>query len=130
MHSIASFIVVLITAVSHCQSALHFLDWKAENCPQHLLSTEESVFELLSTLDITKSTGCDGISPKILKHTASSVALLQSKLINMSISTGKFPKEWKLARVISIPKGTNVSSPAGYKPIIIYINIACGDQNY
>ena len=68
------------------------------------------MLDLLTTLDMTKSTGCDGISPKMLKCTASSVALLLSKLINLSISTGKFPKEWKLAQVVPIPKGTNRSS--------------------
>ena len=33
---------------------------------------------LLATLDATKSTGCDGISPKMLKSTASSIAFLLS----------------------------------------------------
>jgi retron-type reverse transcriptase len=55
----------------------------------------------------------------MLKFTASSVALLLSKLINPSISTGKFPKEWKLSRVVPIPKGTNGSSLGGYRPISI-----------
>jgi hypothetical protein len=96
------------------------LEVEAKCCPEHLLSTEESVFDLLATLDTTKSTVCDGISPKMLKFTASSVALLLSKLINLSISTGKFPKKWKLARVVPIPKGTNRSS---------HIYIACDDQD-
>ena len=99
--------------------SLPAFELETDNCPSFLLSTEESVLGLLHTLDTTKSTGCDGISPKMLKHTASSVAPLLSKLINLSISTGKFPKEWKLARVVPIPKGTNRNLPAGYRPISI-----------
>ena len=85
----------------------------------------KSVLDLLTTLNITilcRSTGCDGISPKMLNiATASSVALLLSKLINLtvSITTGKFPKEWKLARVVQVPKGSNRNSLAVYRPISI-----------
>ena len=102
--------------LSECSSVFEL---EAEYCPKYLLSTEESVFDLLANLDVTKSTGCDGISPKMLKSTASSIALLLSKLINLSISTGKFPKEWKLARVVPIPKGKSKSSLGGYRPISI-----------
>ena len=66
-------------------------------CPKQLLSTEESVYDLLITLDTCKSTGCDGVSASMLKQTACSIALPLSKLINLSLSTGQVPYEWKLA---------------------------------
>ena len=91
-----------------------------EHCPEQLLSTEASVFDLLAQLDTTKSTGCDGISARMLKQTADSTAPILSKLINMSISKGKFPREWKTARVVPIPKpGSEKDIAAGYRPISI-----------
>ena len=72
-----------------------------ENCPRH---PKELVFELLTTLDMTKLTGCDGISLKMLKHTASSVALLLSKLINLSICAGNSPKNGNWLELVQFPK--------------------------
>ena len=38
-----------------------------QSCPVELLCTEEAVLELLVGLDISKSSGYDGISPRMLK---------------------------------------------------------------
>ena len=88
-------------------------------CPIELLCTEESVFELLSNLDTTKSTGSDGISSKMLKCTSLSIADPLHKLFNNSISTGILPTDWKMGRITPIPKGTNKSLPSGYRPISV-----------
>ena len=87
--------------------------------PSDLLCTEESVLELLSELDTTKSTGHDGISSKMLKCTSSSIADSLHKLFNLSLSTGTFPSDWKLGRITAIPKGTNSELPSGYRPISV-----------
>ena len=39
-----------------------------------------------------------------------------AKLFNQSIASGKFPSLWKKARVIPIPKSTDIHSPSGYRP--------------
>lgn len=88
-------------------------------CPIELLCTEESVFELLSNLDTTKSTGSDGISSKMLKCTSLSIADPLHKLFNNSISTGILSTDWKMGRITPIPKGTNKSLPSGYRPISV-----------
>ena len=100
----------------------HEQEMPPEDCPEQLLSTEASVFDLLAQLDTAKSTGCDGISARMLKQTADSTAPILSKLINMLISKGKFPREWKTARVVPIPKpGSEKDTTAGYtyRPISI-----------
>ena len=38
-----------------------------DDCPEQLLTTEASVYDLLVQLDTSKSTGCDGISARMLK---------------------------------------------------------------
>ena len=83
------------------------------------LCTEDSVFELLTKLDTTKSTGSDGISSRMLKCTAACIAPELCKLFNLSISSGIFPTDWKLGRITPIPKGTNSSLTSGYRPISV-----------
>ena len=37
----------------------------------------------------------------------------------MSISTGVYPSDWKVARIVPVPKGTDQSLVSGYRPISI-----------
>ena len=66
--------------------------------------------EMLLSLDTTKSSGPDGISATMLKQTAGSIAPGITKLMNMSISTGKFTTAWKTSSVVTVPKGSNHTS--------------------
>ena len=65
--------------------------------PQPLMCTEDEVFEMLSTLDTTKSSGHDEISTKTLKETALTMTSAVTKLFHMSTSLGVLPDEWKIA---------------------------------
>jgi len=49
-------------------------------CPEELLCNEEEVYQLLSSLDVTKANGPDGISARMLKHTAASITPSITKL--------------------------------------------------
>ena len=73
----------------------------------------------LVLIDTTKSVGSDGISAKMLKCTATSITSTLTTLCNLSISTGVFPSAWKEGRIVPVPKGTNKTSPSGYRPISI-----------
>ena len=59
--------------------------------PPELLCTEDKVLELLCALDTSKANGPDNISAKMLKSTAVSIAPVLTKLLNLSITTGKLP---------------------------------------
>ena len=75
---------------------------------------------MLVNLDISKSSGTDGISARMLKSSALSIAPSLTKLFNLSLTTGVLPSEWKLARVVPIPKSDSPSTSAtGYRPISI-----------
>lgn len=75
--------------------------------------------EMLLSLDTTKSNGPDGISATMLKAMTTSIASGIVKLMNQSISSGKFPTAWKIASVVPIPKGNNHTSTPNYKPIYL-----------
>ena len=77
------------------------------NCPESILCTEEEIADLLLSLNPAKSTGLDGISATMFKSTACAIAPSLTKLFNMSISTGKFPTNWKCARITPIFKSAD-----------------------
>ena len=87
-------------------------------CPEELLCTEEEVLDLLLALDTTKSNGPDGISAKMLRGVACSLAPVLVKLFNLSITSCSLPSSWKTSQVVPIPKGSSASSsPSNFRPI-------------
>ena len=82
-----------------------------------LLCTESEVFNLLTTLDISKATGPDGVSAQMLKHTADSITPIITSLFNQSISMGTVPDQWKVSLVVPIHKQGDRANPSNYRPI-------------
>ena len=58
----------------------------------------------LAELKLSKATGLDKISAKLLKDAASVIAKPVTYLINLTILTGEIPSQWKEARVTPIYK--------------------------
>ena len=77
------------------------------------------IFEYLSKLNITKSSGPDGIQNKYIKVAASVLAPNLAYIINLSIKTGIFPDAWKQARVSPIHKSGPKDDGDNYRPISI-----------
>ena len=82
-----------------------------------LLCSEEEVFCLLSNIDSTKSCGPDLISGKMLKSTASAITPAVTLLFNKSLTLGKVPRDWKIARVTPIPKSSKKVDPSNFRPV-------------
>ena len=81
------------------------------------LCTEEEVFDLLMSLDVSKSSGPDGISARMLKYTATSITSSVTKLFNQSIVQAQIPTRWKRSVIVPIPKSSDSSAPSNYRPI-------------
>ena len=79
--------------------------------------TVDEVQHLLKSLDISKSNGPDGISARMLKETASSIAPSVTRLFNLVLETGSFPVCWKMSHIVPIPKSGDQSNPSNYRPI-------------
>jgi len=79
--------------------------------------TLSDVFEALCALDTSKAYGCDGISPLILK--SCSTALLDSifHLTSTCYGTLTFPDDWKVHKIIPIPKKADSSEVNNFRPI-------------
>lgn len=87
---------------------------------------EENVLKKLVTLDGRKATGPDKISANLLKLDAPSITQSLTSLYNHSLLSGRFPSEWKEARVTPVPKSGNKDSISNYRPVSIIPVIAKG----
>ena len=77
---------------------------------------EEVLTELLK-LNIHKSSGLDGISPNILKMSATVIYESLTHIFNLSLCTGNFPLKLKLARVTPLYKSGDIADMNNKRPI-------------
>ena len=77
--------------------------------------TQTEILNLLYGLVASKASGMDGISAKVLKIAAPSLALI----FNQSISTGIFPSDSKIARVTPIFETGAKHDMENYRPISV-----------
>ena len=74
---------------------------------------------LLGEIKCNKSCGTDNIMPKILKFSASSIAVHLTKLLSLCISTSTWPTEWKLSHVTPVFKKDDPTSVSNYRSISV-----------
>ena len=86
---------------------------------QILLITEQAVFKFLSTLDVKKSAGVDGISAHMLKLSAPYITHIIIKISNLSMTKNQFPNDWRTAAVTPLFKKGSTDDPGNYRPISI-----------
>ena len=79
--------------------------------------------EILSNLNVRKSAGSNGISPKLLKIAAPVIAGPMTKRFNYCINVGEWPCRWKLSNVTPVHKKDDETSKKNYRPISIHTNL-------
>ena len=79
--------------------------------------TIKDVSDVLENLNITKASGPDLISPRLLKEGAPVLSKSMSKPFNRSLQQGYIPSSWKDADITPIHKKEDKSSPSNYRPI-------------
>lgn len=91
------------------------------SCPRILgnsLVSSEEVRERIQKLKVRKAPGFDGISNLVLKNLSEKFVEFLSTIIQTIFDLGHFPKFWKVAKVIAIPKsGKDNSIPGNNRPI-------------
>ena len=86
--------------------------------------TTSQVVAFIRKLDPGKSTGLDGIGPRIIKMSCDVIAPSIAALINKSITSGGFPNQLKQAKVYPIFKNGENDDPSNYRPISILPTIS------
>ena len=74
------------------------------NILDNIQLTQKDVYDVLNSLDTSKSSGPDSISPKMLKIGAEGLSYPLCKIFNLSLELGKFPANWKKANITPIHK--------------------------
>lgn len=78
----------------------------------------QSVFlDIIKDMKENKSSGIQDINSKLILDAMNSIPEIFVKIINMSLSTGKFPDEWKVARICVIPKKGDCKILDNLRPI-------------
>ena len=78
----------------------------------------------LRSLKRRKAPGCDNLPPGILKDAAQPLSGPLTHLINMSISTGLVPTEWKIAKITPVHKGGATDDNNNYRPISVLSSLS------
>ena len=79
--------------------------------------TEQDVVDQLKCLDTSKTCGPDGVTSKLLHEAGNVIAPSLTKLFNLSLHLGKFPKLWKRANVTPLFKKGNKNDLNNYRPV-------------
>ena len=95
--------------IRHIDPSNHTLDSIVISC--------QDVKDVLLHLNVTKASGPDLISPRLLREGADILALPYSIIFNRSLDQGYFPSSWKEANVTPIYKKDDKSLPSNYRPI-------------
>ena len=78
---------------------------------------ETDVLEELLKLNHRKSAGPDELSPKLVKMCSYTLYRPLAYIFNMSITSGKYPKDYKVAKIIPLYKAEKHCDPSNYRPI-------------
>lgn len=88
-----------------------------------LTVSEAEVFALLSTLNVRKAPGMDGISNNILRAAAPAIAGSLAVLFQNSLNAGRLPSAWKVQKIKPIHKRGPRNSPDNYRPISLLSSV-------
>ena len=81
--------------------------------------TVQDTMEMIDSLSSRKATGSDGISVKVLKLIAPVLCQPLTRVFNLSLEKGCFPRKWKIARVTPLHKDGVRDIKDNYRPISV-----------
>ncbi len=84
---------------------------------ENITILQNDVYELLSKLKLNKATGPDNIGNTLLRRCAPSISPVLTRIFNLSLSLGKFPKSWKIANIVPLHKKGSVHDYKMYRPV-------------
>ena len=95
----------------------HYLNKEIHSSFTLMNIDEAAINKIIYNLPPKSSSGCDGISSKLLKVIAPAIIKPLTLLINQVLNTGTFPDKLKIAKVIPIFKKGDPSLFENYRPI-------------
>ena len=86
-------------------------------------TTDKEIFDIISDLNIRKSTAPNSIPTKVMKQTKDVISAPLAKLINKSFHNVVFPNILKIAKGIPVFKSESRVACDNYRPIFFLFNI-------
>ena len=99
-------------------------DIEVGNAEHSVCFSVNEVYVALSSLDVSKACGDDGIPGRVLKHCAGSLSYPLWLLFNLSMREGEFPESWKLASIVPVYKKGDRKDVGNYRPISLLSLVA------
>ena len=103
-------------------STKHFTDFLGERCHSSLFfnpTNQEEIFKVVNSLKNKKSYGSDEISNNLLKLIIPYIINPLVHIFNISLLSGVFPSDMKIAKVIPILKKDDSTLLSNYRPVSI-----------
>ena len=97
-----------------------FDDFPKSRLLSNVITSEREISALLSSVNINKACGSDGISNKIIKICADGITKVFTDLVNLSLLSGVFPDDWKQANVTPIFKKDDRQLKSNYRPVSLF----------
>ena len=79
----------------------------------------DQVKKIISSLNSSSAFGLDQIDTSIIKLIKTEILPAVTHVINLSISTRKFPTAWKKSKVVPLHKKEDPLNPKNYRPVAI-----------
>ena len=105
----------------------HFSTFLSQPIPNSIFfvpTTKYEITDIVTAFNNKHSAGPDGISNFILKGVISSVADPLEHIFNLSITSGVFPEQMKIAKVIPLFKKGDILDASNYRPISLLSSLS------
>jgi len=86
--------------------------------------SHEEIFSAIKLLEPKKTCDFNNISMFLIKKCVHQIYLPLATIFNLSFSTGIFPQQMKIAKIVPIFKGGDAASPDNYRPISLLSNFS------
>lgn len=90
---------------------------ESSNCISSIFLTIQDIKLALKSLDVSKGAGPDGIPPIFIKNCGTVLVRPLYIIYNKSLSSGRFPSLWKIAKIVPIYKSGCKTNVKNYRPI-------------
>ena len=90
--------------------------------PTPIILSEDQVYRLLCRIPTTKAPGPGDIPPRLLREFAPELAKPFCDIFNSSLQEGVFPRRWKKAFAVPVPKTTLPDSLDDIRPVSLTPN--------
>ena len=99
------------------RSSPQFVGQFSNSSLSNIAVNPDEVLKLLLRVNISKACGHDGIGNRMIKLCAYGIYSSFTRLINISLSLGQYPKQWKFANVLPIFKKDEHNTKSNYRPV-------------